>query len=87
MGSYSRFLKIGLELSTAKILEEDLVQSTLHQILGDEFTFHQHNNLKHKDKSTVELLTKETVNVSEPPSYSFDLNILGNVWQGLKMVV
>ena len=41
---------------------------------------------EHKVKSTLELLTKKTVNVPEWPSYSFDLNLLGNLWQNLKMV-
>ena len=44
-------------ISTGNILEENLVQSAFHQTLGDEFTFQQVNNLKHKDKSTLELLT------------------------------
>ena len=41
-----------MELSTDKILEENLVQSAFHQTLGDSFTFQQDNNLKHKAKST-----------------------------------
>ena len=36
-----------MELSTDKILEENLVQSSFHLTLGDEFTFQQDNNLKH----------------------------------------
>jgi hypothetical protein len=52
----------GMELSTGKILEETWL-SAFHQTLGDTFTFQQDNNLKHKAKSTVELLTKKTVNV------------------------
>jgi hypothetical protein len=76
-----------MELSTGKILEQNLVQLAFHQTLGDEFTFQQDNNLKHKAKSTLELLIKKTANVSEWPSYSFDLNLLENVWQDLKMVV
>uniref|UniRef100_A0AAZ3SFD2 Uncharacterized protein n=1 Tax=Oncorhynchus tshawytscha TaxID=74940 RepID=A0AAZ3SFD2_ONCTS len=52
----------------------------------NEFTFQQDNNLKHKVKSTLELLTKKTVNVPEWPSYSFDLNLLKNQWQDLKIV-
>ena len=48
----------GMEPSTAKILEENLVQSAFHQTLGDKFTFRQDNHLKHKAKSTLELLTK-----------------------------
>jgi hypothetical protein len=71
-------------LSTGKILEENLVQSAFQQTLGEEFTFQQDNNLKHKTKSTLELLTKKTVNVPEWPSYSFDLN-LENLWQDLNM--
>jgi hypothetical protein len=50
---------------TGKILEENLFQSTFHQTLGDGFTFQQDNNLKHKIKSTLELLTKKAVNVPE----------------------
>jgi hypothetical protein len=73
--------------STCIILEENLVQSAFHQILGDEFTFQQDNNLKHKAKSTLELLTKKTVNLPEWPSFSIDLNLLDNLCQDLKMVV
>ena len=76
-----------MELSTGKILEENLVQSAFHQTLGDAFTFQQDNNLKHKAKYALELLTKKTVNIPEWPSYSFDLNLLANLWQDLKMVV
>ena len=76
-----------MELRTGKILEENLVQSAFHQTLGDEFNFQHDNNLKHRAKSTLEFLTKKTVNVSECPSYSFDLNMLDNLWQDLKMVV
>jgi hypothetical protein len=64
------------KLSTGKVLEENLVQSAFHQTLGDEFIFQQDNNLKHNAKSTLELLTKKTVNVPEWLSYSFKLNIL-----------
>ena len=67
-----------MKLSTGKILEENLVQSAIHQTLEDEFTFQQDNNLKHKTKSQ-ELLTKKTVNGPELPSYSFDLNLLENL--------
>ena len=62
-----------MELSTVKILFENLLQSALHQTLGDEFTFQQDNNLKHKVKYTVELLTKTTLNVPEWHTYSVDL--------------
>jgi hypothetical protein len=54
-----------IELSTGKILEENLVQSAFQQTLGDKFTFQQDNNLKHKAKYTLELLTKKTLNVPE----------------------
>jgi hypothetical protein len=47
-----------MELRAGRIPKENLVQSAFHQTLGDEFTFQQDNNLKHKDKSTLELLTK-----------------------------
>ena len=76
-----------MEPSAGKVLEEGLVQSAVHQTLGDEFTFQQDNNLKHKTNYTLELFTKETVNVPECPSYSSELNQLGNLWQDLKMVV
>ena len=46
--------------------------SAFHQTLGDEFPFQQDNNLKHKAKYTLELLTKKTVNVPGWLSYSFD---------------
>jgi hypothetical protein len=54
-----------MEPSTGQILEENLVQSAFQQTLGDSFIFQQDNNLKHKAKSTMELLTKKTVNVPE----------------------
>ena len=62
----------GMELSTGKILEENLVPSAFHQTLKDEFSVQQDNNLKHNVKSTLRLLTKKTLNVPEWPSYSFD---------------
>uniref|UniRef100_A0AAZ3SGP1 Uncharacterized protein n=1 Tax=Oncorhynchus tshawytscha TaxID=74940 RepID=A0AAZ3SGP1_ONCTS len=73
----------GMALSTG----ENLDQSAFHQTLGDEFTFQKDNNIKLKVKSKLELLTKKTVNVLEWASYSFDLNLLENLWQDLKMVV
>jgi hypothetical protein len=57
-----------MELSTGKIIEKSLVHSAFHQTLRDEFCFQQDSNLKHKGKSTLELLTKKTVNVSKWPS-------------------
>ena len=60
-----------MELSTGK----NLVQPAFHQTVGDDFTFQQDNNLKHKAKSTLELLTKKTVNITEWSSYSLDLNL------------
>ena len=72
---------------TCKIIEDNLVQSAFHQTLRDSFTLHQDNNIKHKAKSTLELLTKKTVNVPEWPSCSFDLNLLEYLWQDMNMVV
>ena len=68
-----------MELSTGKILEENQVNSSYHQPLGDNLIFQQHNNLNHKTKSTLELLTTKTVTVPEWLSYSFDLNLLENL--------
>ena len=61
--------------------------SAFQQILRDKFTFQHYNNLKHKAKSTLQLLTKTTLNVPEWPSYNFDINRLENLWQDLKMTV
>ena len=71
LSSARKFVRIrrnGIKLSTGKILEENLVQSAFQQTLGGKFTFQQDNNLKHKVKSTLELLTKTTLNVPEWPS-------------------
>jgi hypothetical protein len=57
-----------MELSAGKIVDENLVQSAFQQTLGDKCTFQQDNNLKHKAKYTLELLTKTTLNVPEWPS-------------------
>ena len=54
-----------MELSTGK----NLVLFAFYQSLGDKSTFQQDNNTKHKAKSTLELLTKKTVNVPEWTSY------------------
>ena len=70
---YFRIKINGIELNTGKILEENLVHSAFQQTLGDKFTFQQDNNIKHKTKYKLELLTKMTLNVSECPSYSFEL--------------
>jgi hypothetical protein len=78
-----RMQRNGIELSTGNILEENLVQSDFQKTLGEKFTFQQDNNLKHKAKYTLELLTKMTLNVPEWPSYSFDLNLLVNLWHDL----
>ena len=59
-----------IELRTSKILKETLVLYPFQQTLGNKSTFQQDNNLKHKAKYTLELLTKMTLNVAEWPSYS-----------------
>ena len=64
-----------------------MVLSAFHQTLGDKFTCQQDNNLKHRAKSTLEMLTKKTLNAPEWPSYIFDLNRPENLWQDLKMAV
>ena len=64
-GEVFRIKLNGMERSTSKILEDNLVQSAFHLTLGDEFTFQQNNNLKHKAIFTLELLTKKTANVPE----------------------
>jgi hypothetical protein len=46
----------------------------------------QDNNLKNKAKSTLQLLSKKTVNVPEWLSYSLDLNLVENLWQDLRMI-
>ena len=84
---FFRIRKNGIELSTGKILEENLVKSAFHQTVGVEFPIQQDNNLKQKAKSTLELLTKMTLNVPEWPCYSFDTNLLENLWQDLKIAV
>ena len=53
-----------MELSTGKMLKENMVPSAFCQTLGDEFNFQQENNLKHKAKSTLELLSKKLVKCS-----------------------
>ena len=86
LGSF-RIKRNVIEQSTGNILEENLVQTAFQKTLGDKFTFQKDNILKHKTKYTLELLTKTTLNVPEWPSYSFDLNWLGNLWQDFKMAV
>jgi hypothetical protein len=71
----------GIELSTGKILDDNLVQFAFQQTLRDKFTFQQDNNLKHKVKYTQELLNKTTLYVPEWPSYCFDINQPENLWQ------
>jgi hypothetical protein len=62
-----------------------LVQSAFQQTLGDKFTFQQ--DLKHKAKYALWLLTKKTLNVSMWPSCSFDFHLLEDQLQDLKMPV
>jgi hypothetical protein len=74
LGCFSGFQKNGIEVSTGKIPEENLIQFVFHQTLGDIFTFPQDNNPNHNA-------------ISERPSYSFDLYLLDNLWQDLKIAV
>ena len=53
----------GIDLSTGKILLDNLVQSAFQQTLGDKFTFQLENNRKHKAKYTLALVTKTMLNV------------------------
>jgi hypothetical protein len=85
LGEFVGIKRYGTQLSTGKALEENLVQSSLQQTPEDKCIFQLDNNLKHKAKSTLELLTKTTLNFPEGLSYSFDLNQLENLWQDLKM--
>ena len=59
----------GMDLRAGNIAEENLTQCAFQQTMGDEFTFQQDNNLKYKAKSTIELLTKTTVDVPEWLAY------------------
>ena len=68
-------------------IEENLVESAFQQRLGDKFNFQQDNNLKHKAKYTLQLLTKMSLNVPEWSSCGFDLNWLEDLLRDLKMVV
>jgi hypothetical protein len=61
-GEYFRIKINGMEPSTGNILEGNLLQSALHQTLGEEFPLQQNNNLQQKAKPTLEWLTKKTVN-------------------------
>jgi hypothetical protein len=79
------FFRINFFFKPGKSLEENLVKSALHQTLEDECTFQQDNSLQHKAKSTLELLTKKTVNVPEWTSYGVVLNLLANLWQGFNI--
>ena len=85
--TFFRIKRNRIELSTGKIIEENLVPSAFQQTLGAKFTFQQENNPQQKATSTLEFLTKKTVNVPEGPSYSFDLNQLENLRQDLKIAV
>jgi hypothetical protein len=53
-----------MEISTGKILEENLVQSAFHQTLGDEFTFQQDNNLKQQSQIYTEVAYQEDSEIS-----------------------
>ena len=64
-----------------KPVQNTNILSAFHQTLGDEFTLKQDNNLKHKAKYTLELLTKKTGTFTELGSYSFDYGFELNLWQ------
>ena len=53
-----------MELSTGKILEENLVHSAFQQIPGDKFTFQRDNKVKH-NAIELKFLTKMPLNVPE----------------------
>ena len=62
-----------IELSTRKILQETLGQSAFQQTLGDEFTFQQDDNLKHKAKSKQELFNQDNIECSGGAELQFGL--------------
>ena len=51
-----------------RIIEENLLESTMNLKLGRRFTFQQDNDLKNKAKPTLEWLKKKKINVLEWPS-------------------
>ena len=57
-----------------KILDENLLESTMNLKLGRRFTFQQENDPKHKTKATLEWLNKKKINVLELPRQSPYLN-------------
>ena len=57
-----------------RILDENLLESTIDLKLGTRFTFQQDNDPKHKAKATLELLNEKKINVLELPSKSPDLS-------------
>ena len=73
--------------STRESLMKNLFESAMNLKLGWRFTFHQDNDLKHKDKATLELLNKKKINVLEWPSQSLDFNPNEHLWRDLKIAV
>ena len=52
-----------------RIKTKIMARSAFHQTLREKFTFQQDNNIKHKAKYILEMLTKMILNVPEWPSY------------------
>jgi hypothetical protein len=74
------------KLDGAKHRQNPRGKPASHHTLGEDFPFQQDNNLQHKAKSTLELLTRKTVHFPKRPSYSFDLNLYINLLFELKLL-
>ena len=70
-----------------RLVDENLFESAINLILGRRFTFQQDNDLKHKDKATLELLNKKKINVLEWLSESPVLNTIEHLLQDLKIAI
>ena len=78
-----RLVRIKAKMNGAKILDENLLQSTQDLRLGWKFTFQQDSNPKYTVRKTQEWLRDKSLNVLEWPSQSPDLNpinISGESW-------